>query len=160
MSIELRSIEVGDLEELVELCAEHAAYERGEYSAEGKREALAAHLFGPSPRVQGLVAAAPQGLVGYATWSREFSTWGACEFLHMDCLFFKPAWRGRGLGARMLHALAEICVAEGLSHMEWQSPLWNEQALRFYRRQGASGSEKVRFRFDCDLGLLEPSAGT
>ena len=146
MSIEIRPLQAGDLARLVALCAEHAAYERADYSPTGKRQALATSFFGPSPRAHCLVAATRQDLVGYTTWSREFSTWGACEYLHMDCLFVRPAWRGQGLGARMLSTLATVAAREGLAHLEWQSPSWNEGALRFYRRAGAVGTEKVRFR--------------
>jgi hypothetical protein len=29
--------------------------------------------------------------------------------------------------------------------MEWQTPLWNKPAIRFYAAQGAAGLEKMRF---------------
>ena len=155
----LRAPRRDELDRLVELCAEHAAYERAPYHPDGKREALAEYLFGPAPRAHCLVAEASSELAGYGTWSREFSTWGAAEYLHLDCLYFRPAWRGQGLGARMLGELKEICQAQALSHLEWQSPAWNEAALRFYRREGATGSEKVRFRLEVgpDIARARPN---
>lgn len=141
----IRPLEERDLDELVELCAEHAEYERATYSRTGKRERLARYLVGPSARAHCLVVDGPEGLGGYATWSREFSTWGACEYLHMDCLFLRPGWRGQGLGQRILEMLGETCAREGLDHLEWQTPAWNEGAIRFYRREGAVGTEKLRF---------------
>lgn len=143
--IVLRPLRQSELDALVELCAEHADYERADYAPEGKRDALAGYLFGPDPRAHCLVAASGDELVGYATWSREFSTWKAAEYLHMDCLYVRSELRGRGIGKRLLRAIAETCLREGLSHMEWQSPRWNEGAIRFYRREGASSTEKLRF---------------
>lgn len=144
----IRPLELRDLDELVELCAEHALYEKADYDRTGKRERLAELLLGATPRAHCLVAEddPPKSqLIGYATWSREFSTWGACEYLHMDCLYFRPGQRGKGLGKRMLDVLAETCRREGLDHLEWQTPVWNEGAVRFYRREGAMAKEKLRF---------------
>lgn len=154
----IRPLAADELDQLVELCAEHAAYERADYAPDGKKEALARYLLGPTPRASCLVAAAANGLAGYATWSPEFSTWGAGEYLHMDCLYLRPAWRGQGLGADFLRRLAEICIAAGLAHMEWQSPIWNEDALRFYRRAGATTKEKARLQLDPRRVLIDPSA--
>jgi len=145
MSTRIRPLTERDLDELVDLCSEHAEYERSSYERDGKRERLAALLLGPAPRAHCLVVEADEGLAGYATWSREFSTWGACEYLHMDCLYLRPAFRGLGLGKQLLDVLAETCTREGLDHLEWQTPAWNEGAIRFYRREGATGVEKLRF---------------
>ncbi len=159
MSITLRPLTRAELDPLVELCAEHAAYERATYSPNGKRDALASYFFADPPRATCLLAATPNGLAGYTTWSREFSTWEACEYLHMDCLYLRPAWRGRGIGARMLQRLVADCAAAGLAHLEWQSPLWNQQALRFYQRQGATLTEKARLRLSLQPRSSTPQEG-
>ncbi len=144
---EIRAPRREELGQLVELCREHAAYEKGELGPRFRADTLGDWLFAPRPRVHCLVAVAEE-LVGYATWNREFSTWSAGEFIHMDCLYVRSAWRSQGLGARLLEAVIEAGALAGLAHLEWQSPAWNTGALRFYRRHGAHGSEKVRFRLD------------
>ncbi|WP_324609629.1 hypothetical protein [Streptomyces sp. WM6386] len=65
-------------------------------------------------------------VVGYATCSAEVSTWDGSEYLHMDCLFLRHGHRGLG-------------------QVQWQTPAWNEGAIRFYGRIGATSKDKRRF---------------
>jgi GNAT superfamily N-acetyltransferase len=46
----------------------------------------------------------------------------------------------------LLQAAIEEARRQQIDHLEWQTPAWNEDAIRFYRRQGASHANKVRFR--------------
>lgn len=145
---ELRRVRPEDLSDLVPLIAAHAAFERGEATASLAQ--LGAALFGATPRLFGWVAADATRLLGYATASREFSTWRGCEFLHMDCLFVREGARDQRLGARLLAAVRDFARDQGLPEVQWQTPAWNEDAARFYRRSGAGCVEKLRFRLACD----------
>ena len=149
----LREVVLGDLDELVELCAAHAHYERADFEREHKAEALAQLLLGDAARAHGLVADTDRGLAGYATWSREFSTWKACEYAHMDCLYLRPEWRGAGVGTALMRALAEQAAREGLDFLEWQTPSWNRRAIELYHRLGATSSQKLRFDIGTDTLL-------
>jgi len=64
-----------EIETLVALCAEHAAFERVEYSPQGQAERLMEAIFGEHPRLWCLVARVDDHMAGYATCTREFSTW-------------------------------------------------------------------------------------
>ena len=141
----LRSARREDVDVLVELCAEHAEYERSEYSRAGKNELLAEYLFGARPRVHVLVAETPGGLVGYASWSSEVSTWRAKDHACLDCLYLRPDARGQGLGEDLVRAVARESRALGFDWMEWQTPAWNERAIEFYTRLGAGHTTKARF---------------
>lgn len=134
-----------DLGELVTLCAEHALYEGAAFTPEGKAERLTRALFNDPARLHAWVAESEGALVGYATATPEFSTWNACEFLHMDCLFVRDGWRGAGVGAALLDAVVEHARRAGLMDIQWQTPDWNTDAARFYRRTGAVGQAKLRF---------------
>ncbi|WP_336605889.1 GNAT family N-acetyltransferase [Streptomyces sp. BA2] len=136
-----------DLPRVVELVAEHAAYEKGAPPAPGLEQRLGALLFGvPDPRLRCLVAELPGGeVVGYATCAPEISTWDGAEYLHMDCLFLRDGHRGLGLGERLTDAVAAEARALGLTEVQWQTPAWNEGAIRFYGRIGAEAKEKLRF---------------
>jgi GNAT superfamily N-acetyltransferase len=134
-----------DIDQLVELCARHAAYEKAKFSPEGKAERLRSALFRKNPRLWCLVAADRKSIVGYATWTRDFSTWRAADYLHMDCLFIDSRYRNQGLGAEMMNAIARTADAMGFATIEWQTPAWNEKAARFYQGRGAQASEKLRF---------------
>ncbi|MEU0114451.1 GNAT family N-acetyltransferase [Streptomyces bobili] len=73
------------------------------------------------------------------------STWDGLEHLHMDCLFLAPGQRGLGLGALLMDAVSAEARALGLTEIQWQTPTWNEGAIRFHDRLGARAQEKTRF---------------
>jgi GNAT superfamily N-acetyltransferase len=60
----------------------------------------------------------------------------------MDCLFLAPSHLGLGL------LLMDAVVAEarrlGVTEVQWQTPAWNEGAVRFHDRLGARARQKPR----------------
>lgn len=54
--IEVRPIEPGDLDALLELCREHAAYEKAEFRENGQVERWRAALFSEPPALHGWMA--------------------------------------------------------------------------------------------------------
>ena len=83
--------------------------------------------------------------MGYATWSLEFSTWRAAEYVHVDCLYLDASCRGQGLGRCVMESIAQRAAVLGATHLEWQTPEWNEDAARFYDSLGARSAVKRRF---------------
>ncbi|MFE0649677.1 GNAT family N-acetyltransferase [Streptomyces sp. NPDC059534] len=148
----VRHAHPGDLPRVVELVAEHAAYEKAAAPAPGLADRLARLLFGPEPpRLRCLVAALPDGtLAGYATCAPELSTWDGAEYLHMDCLYLTEASRGHGLGPLLMAAVRAEARALGLTDVQWQTPVWNEGAIRFYDRLGATSRGKHRYTLRAD----------
>ncbi|MGW0882462.1 N-acetyltransferase family protein [Streptomyces sp. NPDC002671] len=144
---QVRHAKPADLPRVVELAALHAEYERDDPPAPGLAGRLAELLFGtPAPRLCCLVAETADGeVVGYATCSPQLSTWEGREYLHMDCLFLAPGHRGLGLGALLVDAVVAEAHRLGLTEVQWQTPAWNEGAVRFYDRLGAHAKNKVRY---------------
>ncbi|WP_037679729.1 GNAT family N-acetyltransferase [Streptomyces griseus] len=143
----VRPAEPADLPRVAELAAQHARYERAAPPAAGLDGRLAALLFAtPAPRLSCLVAQLPDGeVVGYATCEPAVSTWEGRAYLHMDCLFLAPGHRGLGLGALLVEAVLAEARRLGLTEVQWQTPVWNERAARFYDRLGARAQEKLRY---------------
>ena len=141
----VRPLDPSDLEELVLLCEEHAEYERAPFSASGLHERLRGALFGPSPRAACWVVDGEEELAGFAVAAEEFSTWDGSSFVHLDCLFLRPAYRGRSLGRALLRRVASFALERGAANLQWQTPDWNVDAVRFYDRSGAKKGNKVRF---------------
>ncbi|MFG3348055.1 GNAT family N-acetyltransferase [Streptomyces sp. NPDC048018] len=136
-----------DLPRVAELAAEHAAYEKAAPPPADLAARLHRLLFGTeAPRLRCLVAELADGTVaGYATCAPELSTWDAAEYLHMDCLYLTEAARGHGLGALLMAAVRAEARALGLRQIQWQTPTWNDGAIRFYDRLGATSREKRRY---------------
>ncbi len=157
MAPNIRPVALHDLPGLVELCAEHALYERSNFDPVGKVEALRGILFAPDARLRCLVVQDGEALIGYATFSVECSTWDADHYMHMDCLFLRPRARSKGIGRSLMQAIARQALEQGVTRMQWQTPSFNVDALRFYDRLGPVKKEK--FRLFLDEGATRMLAG-
>jgi GNAT superfamily N-acetyltransferase len=152
----IRSIAEHDLAELVDLCAEHAAFERAVYQREGKLERLHALLFGREPSLRVWVAESEGTLIAYVSATIDISTWAAERFIHMDCLFVRASHRNQNIGARLLRCVALEGKRLGIGQMQWQTPAWNVNADRFYRRMPLIVTEKFRYQARLDEILDQP----
>jgi GNAT superfamily N-acetyltransferase len=141
----IRDIREDDIEALISICREHALYERSKYEVDGKAAQLRCALFAPEPRLHAWVAEAGGELIGYATATIDFSTWSAQTFLYMDCLFVRDGWRNAGVGVALLNRVAAHACEMKIDEIQWQTPDWNMDASRFYRRCGATEILKRRF---------------
>jgi GNAT superfamily N-acetyltransferase len=74
---------------------------------------------------------------GFALWFRNYSTFLARPGIYLEDLFVFPAFRGRGIGKRLLEHLAQTAVASGYGRLEWAVLDWNVDAIRFYESLGA-----------------------
>ena len=127
------------------MCNEHARCERADHDPAGKAAALEKALFNTPIRLSAWVAESQSRAIGFATVTTEFSTWSACEFLHMDCLFVRESHRGAGAGAALLSNIMQFAREQRCPEIQWQTPAWNTAAERFYRREGAVAKPKLRF---------------
>jgi GNAT superfamily N-acetyltransferase len=133
-----------DMVQLSRLCAEHAEYEGLLPCLDADFGARLAQAIGAG-HVHVWLAQQGEQTVAYASATLDFSTLAAQPFMHMDCLYLRPAVRGQGLGARLLQTVAHFARERRCQTMQWQTPLWNEGATRFYLRQGAMALSKTRF---------------
>ncbi len=148
MNYIIREATEHDVYEIVELCKEHAAYEKAIYDPSGKAEKLSALLLPENPLFNCLVVEYNLDIIGYATYSFEYSTWDAWFYLHMDCLYLREHARGFGIGEVLIKEMAKAATAAGCSAIQWQTPAFNERAIKFYHRLGATAKQKLRFYLD------------
>ena len=134
-----------DATAIAELCAQHARYENAAAVAADLASRLHAELSANPPRLHAWIATSAEEPIGYATATAEFSTWAAREYLHMDCLFVRADARGHGIGAQLLQRVIEFALEQGYAELQWQTPAWNADAIRFYTRFAAAAKAKQRF---------------
>lgn len=144
MNYTIRVAKPSDIAEIIQLCAEHAAYEKAAYSPNGKSDKLAHYLFSDTPRLYCIIAEIENKIVGYATYMFEFSTWDASLYVHMDCLFLRESYRGFGIGEALVDKIKAEAKQNNCSLIQWQTPVFNERAIKFYYRIGATSKEKLR----------------
>ncbi len=143
--VKIREVELKDLPMVVELCELHAAFEGVSYSKEGKQKRLEKAFFSVPRSAYCLVAENDTNVIGYATATKEFSTWDAAYYLHMDCLYIKEQHRGGGLGGRFLNEIQDLAKKLECTHVQWQTPSDNHNAIAFYHAQNAYSKDKKRF---------------
>lgn len=137
MNGSVRAAGTADVEDVVALVYELAAYEKAPDECLLTADQLHVALFGPDPVAHALVAEQDGTVVGTAIWFRTFSTWEGVAGIHLEDLYVRPAHRGGGHGARLLGALARICDERGWARLEWNVLDWNAPAIGFYDRVGA-----------------------
>lgn len=137
---------------LLALGAEHAAFEHLSCRASEQPSALVAALEGESPLLHAWIANLGNQALGYASATLDFSTLDGAPYLHMDCLYVRDSWRGQGIGLRLWQAVHAFAQARRCAAIQWQTPWWNVDAARFYRRLGASEAPKLRYRLPLDTG--------
>lgn len=145
MKYQIRPCTIDDLDRITELCADHAAYEGAFYEKEGKTQRLADVLFTDNPPLHCWVVECDNKIVGYCSFTIDFSTWDAGWYLHMDCLYLEEAYRGFGIGKALLNKLSAEAEQRGCNALQWQTPIDNVNAIRFYKRMGAVATQKKRF---------------
>ena len=84
-------------------------------------------------------------LVGYATFTKQFSTWDAAFYLYLDCLFLKEEVRGKGAGRQLMDKVKDDAREENCKLIQWQTPDFNTSAIQFYQKLGAVSKTKERF---------------
>jgi GNAT superfamily N-acetyltransferase len=145
----IRPAEPRDVPVLLDLFGELAEYERLTHELRATEPGLRAALFDPSPVAEALIAERDGAVLGYALYFATFSSFLTSTGIWLEDLFVRPACRGEGVGRALLAAVAAIVRERGGERLEWAALDWNELALGFYRRMGATtASEWITHRLD------------
>ncbi|MBU6378386.1 MAG: GNAT family N-acetyltransferase [Gammaproteobacteria bacterium] len=139
--LHLRPARREDLPTLLELIRELADYEQLLDQVDATPAALEVALFSAAPRVFSDIAEwhADGGVetIGFALWFYNFSTFRGRHGIYLEDLYVRPAFRGRGAGKALLAHLAQRCIEQGLTRLEWAVLDWNTPAREFYESLGA-----------------------
>jgi GNAT superfamily N-acetyltransferase len=159
----VRAAEPRDVPALLQLFGELAEYEHLTHELRATEQGLTAALFGERPVAEALIAerdaesggperdaeSSAPGVLGYALFFPTFSSFLTSTGVWLEDLFVRPDHRGEGVGRALLSAVAARVCEQGGERLEWAALDWNELALGFYRRMGAStASEWITHRLD------------
>ncbi|MBW4418843.1 MAG: GNAT family N-acetyltransferase [Myxacorys californica WJT36-NPBG1] len=139
----IRSAISSDVPEIFSLIQALAEYEKLAHQVTGSAEALALHLFGDPSKpggtcVEAIVAQSSDQLVGFALFFHNYSTFLTKPGLYLEDLFVLPNYREMGIGRALITKVAEIAVERNCGRLEWSVLDWNENAIAFYQRIGAT----------------------
>jgi GNAT superfamily N-acetyltransferase len=135
--------------ELLKLVRELARFEHLEHEMEATAKSLRDSLFGSERAAGALVAAYDGKLVGYAIYFFTFSSFVGRPGLWLEDVCVRPQFRKRGLGRRLIEAVARIGAERNCGRFEWTALKWNKKALGFYSGLGARAMDEwVLLRLD------------
>jgi len=127
-----------DVPSIFNLITELAIYEKAGREVTNSPEKILEDGFGENP-IFGLFVAENhlQKIVGMALYYTKYSTWkGRCLFL--EDIIVTEECRGKGIGARLFEEVIRVARSANAGRLEWQVLDWNEPAIRFYKKYGAS----------------------
>ena len=127
-----------DVELIYSLIVALAEYERAPDAVVGTPELLRRWLFGDAPAAEALIGEVNGAPAGFALFHGTFSTWECRPGLWLEDLFVLPEFRRFGVGGRLLGSVARTAVDRGYTRVGWTALDWNEMALSFYRKIGAT----------------------
>lgn len=144
---------------------ELAEYERAPEQVRGTPELLREALFGAEPTAEAVIAETRDGDVGwepagFALFHLTFSTWESRPGIWLEDLYVPPAKRRAGVGGALISHLAKITVTRGYTRLQWAALDWNQLALDFYDKIGATRLHEWKIhRLDGDA-LARVAAGS
>lgn len=139
MSFTIRPASAADVRAILSLITELAIYEREPDAVVATEEDLLREGFGEGERsFRALVAEVDGVIAGFALYFFSFSTWRGRRCLYLEDLFVRPSRRGTGIGLGLMRELAREATRLGCARFTWQVLDWNEPAIAFYEKLGAS----------------------
>ena len=141
-SLTIRPATPADVPLILTLIRELAEYEREPDGVVATEEQLREHLFGVRQYAECVIGEVDGVAQGFALFFHNYSTWRGRPGLYLEDLFVRPPARGAGLGKALFRHLARVAVARGCARMEWAVLDWNEPAIGFYKRMGATALDE------------------
>ena len=134
----LRRGVVADLPQVLALIQELATYERAPNAVTNTLADMERDGFGPNPIFSFFVLENEAGaIVGLALFYTAYSTWKG-RMLYLEDLVVTEAARRGGHGQQLFEAVVEEARATGAKRLKWQVLEWNELAINFYKKLGAT----------------------
>lgn len=84
-----------------------------------------------------LIATYDDKPVGMMLYFMMYSTWKG-RMMYLDDFYVKPSHRRMGIGERLFDAFRREAKDQGCILIKWQVLDWNEPAIRFYEKIGAT----------------------
>jgi len=136
--IDIRPANRRDVPLILRLVRELAEFEREPDAVVATEDMLSDALFSDRPAAEAIIADSGGEPAGFALFFQNFSTFLGKRGLYLEDLYVRPSMRGSGLGTLMLKKLAALAVERQCGRFEWSVLDWNQNAIDFYEKMGAT----------------------
>jgi len=137
MNYNIRLATKQDMPQVIELITELAIFEKEPDAVVLTLKELEEDGFGEHPIFKCFVATNQENVVGIALTYIRYSTWKG-KTLHLEDLVVKEAFRGFGLGSKLLDEVIKLGKSLEVKRVSWEVLDWNTTAIKFYESRGAN----------------------
>ncbi len=137
-SLEIRAATPDDVPLILSFVRELAEYERLSHEVVATEYTLRESLFGERRGAEVVIGYHEGTPAGFALFFHSFSTFLGKPGIYLEDLYVRPEFRGAGIGRALLAHLARLARERGCGRLEWSVLDWNEPAIGFYSKIGAS----------------------
>jgi GNAT superfamily N-acetyltransferase len=147
--LSIRPATCADAAVILSLIRELAEYEKLSHMVVATEATIESELFGPGSPAEVLLGEVEGGVnenagkegpevVAFAVVFHNFSTFLGRKGLYLEDLYVRRDSRRQGFGRALLLHIARLAAARGCGRFEWAVLDWNEPAISFYEKLGAS----------------------
>jgi GNAT superfamily N-acetyltransferase len=134
---------------LVDALADYEHLPRPDAAA---KERLIRDAFADPPRFETLLCEIDGRPVGYIVFFETYSSFAALPTLYLEDLFVVPDYRGCKAGYLLFKAAVQEAKSRGCGRMEWSVLDWNQLAIDFYNKFGATHKKEWQlYRLGADV---------
>ena len=144
MNLTISKIISGDVDTLLAMLHELAAFENLSEYCKVDAAALTAAMVGEDGFVRGLMARDSGAEIGYAIYYPSFASFSGQRSMYLEDLYVKEAYRGKGIGEKLLSAVAVDAAASNCDRLDFMVLDWNTPAVTFYKKLGVEVNDDER----------------
>ena len=130
----IRKATPADAQVLLDLIIAHADYEKENFQSEGKLEALKKCLATTPQPFECILVECDGEVRGYCNYLVQYDSWACAPHMLLDALYLKPELRGQGVGMEIMNLVREAARAAECKTVRWQTPVFNEMGINFYKK--------------------------
>lgn len=141
-NLEIKPATIRDAPLILNFIKALAEYEKLSHEVIATEEILRETLFGKHAHAEVLIGYLDDKPASIALFFHNFSTFLGRPGIYLEDLFVNSEVRGLGIGQKMLSHLAKLAKERNCGRLEWCVLDWNETAINFYKKIGATSMDE------------------
>lgn len=137
-NIKIRKAKKKDSKKILDLIKELAIFEKLTSPDKKAAKRLVKDAFAKDPFIKLLTIEYENSIVGYVIYYFTYSSFLARRSLYLEDIFVSEDYRGKGIGKSVFKKLIKIAKKNDCGRIEWIVLDWNENAIKFYDKLGAT----------------------
>jgi len=137
-SFQIRAAIKDDVPVILSFIKKLADYERLSHEVVATEAVLRESLFGRRRTAELALGYFKREPVGFVLFFHNYSTFLGQPGIYIEDLFVDEAFRRRGFGRALLTYVARLAKERRCGRLEWSVLDWNEPAINFYKKLGAT----------------------